>query len=71
MKKTIGIVFAMCVMNFCFGLFGKKSISRIYPVIEDTDFGSVYFGISIEDFNKAEFKYGDSLDVSYSTGHKQ
>ncbi len=70
MKKLIASCFVMCTMCFCFGFSGKKSISRTYAVIEDTDFGSVYFEISIDGFNADGFKYGDSLDVTYSTGHK-
>lgn len=38
-------------------------------LIYDDKFGGMYVDISIEDFNKLGFSYGDSLNVSFSTGY--
>lgn len=39
------------------------------PVHEDPDFGAVYIGIAIDDFNELGFSYGDSVNLSFSTGY--
>lgn len=36
----------------------------------ELEFGGVYVTITIDDFNKLGFEYGDSLDVSFSNGYK-
>ena len=38
------------------------------PIIHDEKFGGVYAKISIEDFNKLGFEYGDSVDVYFTKG---
>lgn len=37
---------------------------------EDEEFGGVFLGISIEEFNAAGFAFGDSVDVEFSNGAK-
>lgn len=36
----------------------------------ETEFGGVYIGMSIEDFNALGFEYGDSVDVVFSNGYR-
>ncbi|MGI6221461.1 MAG: tyrosine-protein phosphatase [Coriobacteriales bacterium] len=38
------------------------------PVMRDTNFGSVCLDVSIDDFNRSGFSYGDSLTISFSNG---
>ena len=39
------------------------------PVTEYTQYGSVYMGMSVEDFNAAGFSLGDSCEVRFSNGY--
>ncbi len=39
-------------------------------VKHETEFGGVYIVMTIDDFNKVGFKYGDSVDVEFSNGYK-
>lgn len=38
------------------------------PLEHETEFGGVYFKMSIDDFNKLGFQYGDSVDIAFSNG---
>ena len=40
-------------------------------VTHETKFGGIYIDETIEDFNKLGFKFGDSVDVTFSNGYKQ
>lgn len=48
-----------------------KGTPEVYglSVIHETEFGGVYVGITIDDFNSLGFTYGDSVDVEFSTGY--
>lgn len=41
-----------------------------YAIEHETEFGGVYINISIDDFNKLGFAYGDSVDVIFTNGYK-
>ena len=41
-----------------------------YEVEHEPEFGGVYIKITIDDFNKLGFTYGDSVDVEFSNGYK-
>ncbi|MBQ4011916.1 MAG: tyrosine-protein phosphatase [Erysipelotrichales bacterium] len=41
-----------------------------YEVEHELEFGGVYIKITIDDFNKLGFTYGDSVDVEFSNGYK-
>lgn len=73
MKKRIvigmGFIVLVLVTFFTFKLFLKPSIKN-YEILHDEKFGGVYAKISIDDFNKKGFKYGDSVDVVFSNGKK-
>ena len=38
--------------------------------IHETEFGGVYLKMTIDDFNKLGFSYGDSVDLEFSNGYK-
>ena len=40
------------------------------PLYRDSEFGGIYLGITIDDFNKLGFAYGDSVNISFSNGYK-
>ena len=44
-------------------------VLKDYPVKHEEEFGGVYITISIDDFNKLGFVYGDSVDVAFSNGY--
>lgn len=73
MKKRIligmGFIVLVLATFFTFKLFLKPSIKN-YEILHDEKFGGVYAKISIDDFNKKGFKYGDSVDVIFSNGNK-
>ncbi len=41
-----------------------------YEVSGDEEFGGIFLGITIEDFNASGFAFGDSVDVEFSNGYK-
>ena len=81
MRKYFTGIIAVLVMltGLCFSACEKKEpdgkgeeheVIEIsdYPTIHETEFGGVYIEISIDDFNKRGFSYGDSVDVEFSNG---
>ncbi len=52
----------------------EKSAARISlddaAVLCDEQFGGVYINITIDDFNRLGFNFGDSVDVEFSNGYK-
>lgn len=68
----------LCLL-ICFGCFAckpeKKQNDQMvmiegYPTIHETEFGGVYIGITIDDFNASGFAFGDSVDIEFSNGYK-
>lgn len=45
------------------------SISNL-EIFKDEEFGGIFFNISIDDFDKKGFKFGDSVDIEFSNGYK-
>ena len=41
-----------------------------YGVIHESEFGGVYIEMTIDDFNKQGFQYGDSVNVVFSNGYR-
>ncbi|MBQ7599219.1 MAG: tyrosine-protein phosphatase [Clostridia bacterium] len=39
------------------------------PVLRDDEFGGVYIQMTIDDFNKLGYSYGDSVNISFSNGY--
>lgn len=65
------MIFALCFVIIAFsGCGGEKAPSlSATPVIHETEFGGVYIEITIDDFNKLGFEYGDSVKISFSNGY--
>lgn len=70
MKK---ILTAILLLGFVLILFqaAHRKETRLdnYSIYHDDEFGGAYIEISAEDFNKLGFKYGDSVDVVFSTNN--
>ena len=82
MKKTLKILTAVSLAAVLFGCREKSSDPdetpvpgdetaeiKDYPIIHEKEFGGVYIEISIDDFNKLGFRYGDSVDVTFTNGY--
>lgn len=48
----------------------KELTTGALAATHETKFGGVYLDITIEDFNKMGFEFGDSVDVTFSNGYK-
>ncbi len=74
-KKTIlllaFLVLATTVLGGCSGNKpGKTPEVTGLKTQHESEFGGVYLEITIDDFNKLGFTYGDSVDVVFSNGYK-
>ena len=49
----------------------KEVILKDCALERDNEFGGIFIKITIEDFNKLGFEYGDSLDLDFSNGYKE
>ncbi len=78
MKKLITFIIILLIAFLVVFIFwkttDKKEEQNItienYNVSHDTKFGGIYINISIDDFNKIGFKYGDSVDIKFSNGYE-
>ena len=78
MKKLITFIIIISIAFLAVFIFwkttDKKEEQNItienYNVSHDTKFGGIYINISIDDFNKIGFKYGDSVDIKFSNGYE-
>ena len=69
MKNSLKFIIFALPITFLTGCNLKKGpvLSNV-SVSENTEFGSVYIEITIDDFLKEGFKYGDSVDLTFSNG---
>ena len=77
MKKLIIFICVILITFLCVLFFWKstkkdnnKIVLENQTVSHDTKFGGIYINISIDDFNKLGFKYGDSIDVHFSNNYE-
>ena len=49
----------------------KEAILENYSIHHDDEFGGAYINIGAEEFNALGFAYGDSVDISFTTGNKE
>ena len=73
MQKILKNYFTLLllILSFLFITSCEESKALNKKGIEhELEFGGVYVDITIEDFNQLGFKYGDSLNVSFSNGYK-
>ncbi len=71
MKKLINksILYAISILIIIILLIVyRKTTINNYEIMYDEKFGGVYVKISIEDFNKKGFSFGDSVNVLFSNG---
>ena len=74
MKKLI-LVFATLVAFSSLSACSNNSkntepLLKNYAIHHDDEFGGAYINIGAEEFNALGFKYGDSVDISFTTGEK-
>ena len=74
MKKLI-LVFATLVALSSLSACSNNSkntepLLKNYAIHHDDEFGGAYINIGAEEFNALGFKYGDSVDISFTTGEK-
>lgn len=75
MKKILLAVSTLVAIT-SFSLCGCNNNSNKQPILEnnaihrDDEFGGAYIDISIDNFNKLGFKYGDSLNLTFSNNVK-
>ena len=67
-KKIICVLIALCL---CIGLAacGKTPAAKGLELIHEPEFGGIYLKMTIDDFNKLGFKYGDGVKVEFSNGY--
>ena len=79
MKKLITFIIILLIAFLAVFIFWKTTDKKEeeqnltienYSVSHDTKFGGIYINLSIDDFNKIGFKYGDSVDIKFSNGYE-
>ena len=74
MKKLVLTLAVFTAFSAFIVSCNQKSTSPILEnnaIHHDDEFGGAYIDISIENFNKLGFKFGDSLDLEFTTGSKK
>lgn len=66
--RVLSILLALVLLASLFGCAEKPLTVGPLKTMEDPEYGGMFPDISIEDFNKLGFAFGDSLDVSLSNG---
>ena len=69
MKKIIGLAL-MLLTVFVFTSCGKNLELKDKAITHETKFGGIYIMMTIDDFNNEGFKYGDSIDISFTNGYE-
>ena len=74
MKKVFLLLFVSALSLSIGACNSKKDNKEVklenYSIHRDDEFGGAYIDISIDDFNNLGFKFGDSLDLSFSNNVK-
>lgn len=71
MKKSIILLMTLATILLSFAGCNRDKTPSIkgYAVEHETEFGGIYIKITIDDFNKLGFTFGDSVDVTFSNGY--
>ena len=74
MKKFTFIFVPLLVVSTITACNNKKQNNNVpelknYAIYHDDEFGGAYIKIGAEDFNALGFKYGDSIDISFTTNN--
>ena len=64
------VVISFCVIFFVFVRNKNKLTVGPFSITHEAKFGGIYPDISLEEFRKAGFEFGDSIDISFSNGQK-
>ena len=69
--KRVVILLIAAVFVFSFAGCRKEKSPSLdkCSIIHELEFGGVYVKMTIDDFNALGFKYGDSVDVTFSNGY--
>lgn len=68
MKKLVTFLSTFAIVVTLVSCQKKDPILNSYSIHRDDEFGGAYIDISINDFNKLGFKFGDSVDLEFSNG---
>ena len=70
--RMIALLLAALLLAVLTGCSGsnKTVTTGNVGVLKDTEFGNVYLDLTIDEFNKKGFSFGDSIDVTFSNGYK-
>ena len=60
------IIAGMILISAC----GSKLDVKNLDTIHELEFGGIYLTMTIDDFNKKGFNYGDSVDIEFTNGYK-
>ena len=60
------IIAGMILISAC----GSKLEVKNLDTIHEFEFGGIYLTMTIDDFNKKGFNYGDSVDIEFTNGYK-
>lgn len=69
MKKIITLL-SLAALTMTLGGCNSKSNVRNLAIEHETEFGGIYIHKTIEDFNKAGFAFGDSVNIYFSNGYQ-
>ncbi|MBQ9909952.1 MAG: tyrosine-protein phosphatase [Lachnospiraceae bacterium] len=72
MLKAVSFLAVLVLFGCAFAACKKETALSVtgLETIHETEFGGVYIRITIDDFNRKGFAYGDSVDVEFSNGYK-
>ncbi len=70
MKRLISVLILICMVLSLAACGGTNLSTGTLTLEHQTKFGGIYAHITIDDFNKLGFEYGDSVDIEISNGCK-
>ena len=75
LKRIVSLLLTACmlcgvtVLGGCGGS-GKASPLKDRSILHEPEFGGVYITATIDEFNDLGYRYGDSVDVTFSNGYR-
>lgn len=71
-RRILPVLLSVLLMAGCLSAVAEGAeLSATYDALEDTEFGAISIGCSLDDFTGAGFMPGDSVDVQLSNGFGQ
>ena len=68
-RKIITFLFVITGMILISACGSKLEVKNL-DTIHEPEFGGIYLTMTIDDFNKKGFNYGDSVDIEFTNGYK-